>query len=52
MRDLRIEAVVADTCPANECDANHLDLSTGAFMALSGGVLDPPGAISIKWEKK
>jgi hypothetical protein len=44
-----IAATVMDTCPDNECDGNHLDLSTGAFMALTGGQLDPPGAIGIRW---
>jgi hypothetical protein len=43
-----ITATVVDRCPANECDANHLDLSVGAFKALTGG-LDPPGAIQIEW---
>jgi hypothetical protein len=44
-----ITAVIADTCPADECDPEHLDLSTGAFMALTGGMLDPPGKINIQW---
>lgn len=42
-----ITATVADTCPG--CDENHLDLSTGAFEALTGGQLDPPGQFSIEW---
>jgi len=36
-----VVAIVADTCPG--CDENHLDLSRGAFQALTGGNLDPPG---------
>lgn len=42
-----ITATVADTCP--DCDDSHLDLSTGAFMALTGGQLDPPGEFNIQW---
>ncbi|KAL9104867.1 MAG: hypothetical protein Q9163_000253 [Psora crenata] len=42
-----IVATVADTCPG--CDENHLDLSHGAFQALTGGNLDPPGQIDISW---
>ncbi|KAI8624328.1 RlpA-like double-psi beta-barrel-protein domain-containing protein-containing protein [Xylariaceae sp. FL1651] len=42
-----ITAVVQDTCPG--CDENHLDLSTGAFKALTGGHLDPPGEFNIVW---
>ncbi|EMR70039.1 putative barwin-like endoglucanase protein [Eutypa lata UCREL1] len=42
-----IQAVVQDTCPG--CDQNHLDLSTGAFEALTGGNLDPPGQFNINW---
>ncbi|WPG99978.1 Hypothetical protein R9X50_00280200 [Acrodontium crateriforme] len=42
-----ITATVADTCP--ECDPNHLDLSEGAFKALTGGQLDPPGEFNIRW---
>lgn len=41
-----ITATVADTCPS--CDPNHLDLSTGAFKALTGGQLDPPGEFNIQ----
>jgi hypothetical protein len=44
-----ITAMVADTCPANECSMTHLDLSIGAFQALTGGPLDPPGKINIQW---
>lgn len=40
-------ATVADTCPS--CDENHLDLSEGAFEALTGGNLDPPGEFNICW---
>ncbi|MCJ1271477.1 hypothetical protein MMC22_011378, partial [Lobaria immixta] len=42
-----ITVTVADTCPG--CDSNHLDLSHGAFQALTGGNLDPPGQFNIKW---
>ncbi|USW56796.1 Putative RlpA-like domain superfamily protein [Septoria linicola] len=42
-----ITAKVVDTCPS--CDPDHLDLSTGAFKALTGGDLDPPGQINIQW---
>ncbi|KAL8857202.1 MAG: hypothetical protein Q9178_006257 [Gyalolechia marmorata] len=42
-----VVATVADTCPG--CDENHLDLSHGAFMALTGGALDPPGQFNIEW---
>ncbi|KAI4221686.1 MAG: hypothetical protein L6R36_006711, partial [Xanthoria steineri] len=41
-----IQATVADTCPG--CDSNHLDLSHGAFQALTGGALDPPGVFNIR----
>jgi expansin (peptidoglycan-binding protein) len=44
-----ITAIVADTCPSDECNLGHLDLSTGAFTTLTGGPLDPPGKISIQW---
>jgi len=44
-----ITAMVVDTCPANECNMGHLDLSTGAFTTLTGGPLDPPGKINIQW---
>ncbi|KAL8948447.1 MAG: hypothetical protein Q9222_005367 [Ikaeria aurantiellina] len=40
-------ATVADTCPG--CGADDLDLSHGAFQALTGGALDPPGTFSIEW---
>jgi hypothetical protein len=40
-------ATVADTCPG--CTENHLDLSEGAFKALTGGHLDPPGTFNIVW---
>ncbi|KAL8684908.1 MAG: hypothetical protein Q9218_008077, partial [Villophora microphyllina] len=40
-----VVATVADTCPG--CDRDHLDLSHGAFQALTGGKLDPPGEIEI-----
>jgi len=39
---------VQDTCPG--CDKDHLDLSHGAFQALTGGKLDPPGKINISWK--
>ncbi|KAI4117135.1 MAG: hypothetical protein LQ338_007603 [Usnochroma carphineum] len=42
-----VTATVADTCPG--CDSNHLDLSHGAFQALTGGNLDPPGQFNIEW---
>lgn len=43
-------ALVADTCPDLPiCDPTHLDLSIGAFTALSGGNLSPPGKIDIEW---
>ncbi|MCJ1329164.1 hypothetical protein MMC10_005842 [Thelotrema lepadinum] len=42
-----VTVTVADTCPG--CDENHLDLSTGAFKALTGGNLDPPGEFNIVW---
>ncbi|KAL8899532.1 MAG: hypothetical protein Q9207_006158 [Kuettlingeria erythrocarpa] len=42
-----VVATVADTCPG--CDSNHLDLSHGAFQALTGGALDPPGQFEIEW---
>ena len=42
-----ITVTVADTCPG--CDENHLDLSEGAFEALTGGNLDPPGEFDIVW---
>ncbi|KAN0098763.1 RlpA-like double-psi beta-barrel-containing domain containing protein [Hyaloscypha variabilis] len=45
-----ITATVADRCPPEECRPEHLDLSVGAFKALTGGVLDPPGAIGIEFE--
>lgn len=41
-----ITAKVVDTCPS--CDKDHLDLSTGAFKALTGGQLDPPGQFNIQ----
>jgi expansin (peptidoglycan-binding protein) len=44
-----ITAMVADTCPSDECNLGHLDLSTGAFTTLTGGPLDPPGKINIQW---
>ncbi|KAE9373228.1 hypothetical protein N431DRAFT_482319 [Stipitochalara longipes BDJ] len=44
-----ITATVADRCPPDECRAEHLDLSVGAFQALTGGPLDPPGTIGIEW---
>ncbi|KJX97088.1 putative non-catalytic module family expansin protein [Zymoseptoria brevis] len=42
-----ITAKVVDTCPG--CDADHLDLSVGAFKGLTGGALDPPGKFNIQW---
>lgn len=42
-----IEATVADTCPG--CASDDLDLSHGAFQALTGGNLDPPGQFNIEW---
>lgn len=39
---------VQDTCP--ECEQGHLDLSHGAFQAMTGGKLDPPGKINISWK--
>ncbi|PIA89365.1 hypothetical protein CB0940_07412 [Cercospora beticola] len=42
-----ISAKVVDTCPT--CNKDHLDLSTGAFKALTGGQLDPPGQFNIQW---
>ncbi|CAD6572050.1 MAG: hypothetical protein ASARMPRED_005017 [Alectoria sarmentosa] len=42
-----VVATVQDTCPS--CDENHLDLSEGAFKALTGGNLDPPGEFNICW---
>ncbi|KAL8838703.1 MAG: hypothetical protein Q9176_004943 [Flavoplaca citrina] len=42
-----VVATVADTCPG--CTSNDLDLSHGAFQALTGGSLDPPGRFDIKW---
>jgi hypothetical protein len=42
-------ALVADSCPANECDTSHLDLSEGAFKDLTGGLVDPPRLINIYW---
>lgn len=42
-----VVATVQDTCPS--CDENHLDLSEGAFQALTGGNLDPPGEFNICW---
>ncbi|MCJ1462894.1 hypothetical protein MMC07_001498 [Pseudocyphellaria aurata] len=43
----QITVTVADTCPG--CTENHLDLSHGAFQALTGGNLDPPGTFNIDW---
>ncbi|KAL6717261.1 hypothetical protein ACLMJK_005176 [Lecanora helva] len=42
-----VVATVEDTCPG--CGENDLDLSHGAFQALTGGNLDPPGEFSITW---
>ncbi len=42
-----ITATVADTCEG--CDEPHIDLSTAAFQALTGGALDPPGTINVQW---
>ncbi|KAK0507659.1 hypothetical protein JMJ35_009548 [Cladonia borealis] len=42
-----VVATVEDTCPS--CTETHLDLSQGAFKALTGGNLDPPGQIDISW---
>jgi len=39
---------VQDTCTG--CDKDHLDLSNGAFQALTGGKLHPPGKINISWK--
>jgi len=42
-----IRATVADTCPADECDAEHVDFSIGAWNALTNNA--PVGAIQIEW---
>ena len=39
-----------DRCPPEECHPNHLDLSVGAFQALTNGQLDPPGSVEIEWQ--
>ncbi|KAL9613559.1 MAG: hypothetical protein Q9167_001892 [Letrouitia subvulpina] len=43
----KVTAKVADTCPG--CQGDHIDLSQGAFKALTGGKLDPPGVIQVNW---
>ncbi|KAF2834717.1 hypothetical protein M501DRAFT_989482 [Patellaria atrata CBS 101060] len=43
----QISARVVDKCMG--CDANYIDLSVGAFRALTGGNLDPPGTFQVEW---
>lgn len=40
-----VTVTVVDTCPS--CDANHLDLSVGAWNVLTDGA--PFGTVNIVW---